>query len=205
MKFFATLIICLGLTSAVLAQTIILDDQKDQTFEHLQKAGTGDPGPFKKRWIIGVGINAVNDSRYNPARGNTDFKNYFDPKVWDYNLITVPVDYALNDNFYLNAMISNNSNKDHERKIFAADFNLKYSFVNLFPDDYWFEPYVLGGTGYTWRDISKNNRFNFNFGVGTYFWLNDSWGINLQAAGKLTVKKDLYNYKQNTLALVYRL
>lgn len=198
MKFFTTLILCLGLAHAVLAQS-----SNDQ-INHSKKSNAADFLTTSKRWKIELGVNAFNDSRSKTATGNSNFANYFDPGVWDYSLLTLHVDYTLSPSFYLSSTITRNANKESGRRIFATDINLKYTFAKLLPTEFWLEPYVLGGMGYSFREISRNNRFNLNFGAGTYFWLDSNWGIDLQAVGKVTMKKDLFNYKQNTLGLVYK-
>ncbi|WP_412468467.1 hypothetical protein [Pedobacter sp. KLB.chiD] len=160
---------------------------------------------FKKRWIVGVGINAVNDAGFDAENSNRYFRDFFSTSSWDVSVLTLFADYKFSRSFSVNGMLSGNNDRSSGKQLFSADLNLKYSFANLMPKEYWLEPYLTAGIGYSWRDAARKDKFNANFGLGTWIWANDQWGLNLQAMGKLTLKRNPYSYKQGVLGIIYRI
>ena len=184
------------------------------SFSQIQDVKNDSSIQQKSKWIIGTGINGVNDD------GFLD-KNYFDLKnSWSTSLQTINIDRKLFGDFYINAMFSKNLYKAGMRKdkvittgetrFLSYDLNLKYSFEHYLPKNYWLEPYAYVGYGYTNRETDNDNgktthNYTKNLGIGAYMWLGDHWGVNLQASGKWSTSKDQTNYKQNLIGVVYRI
>ena len=164
-------------------------------------------------WIFGAGLNAVNDN------GIWE-QSYFDlKKTWSFNWQTLNIDRHVVGGFYLNAMFSKNLYTSGIRRdtyypeartnFFSTDLNLKYTFKKIFPKNFFAEPYVYAGLGYTKRDTLNDKSFithnlSSNVGIGTYVWIGNHWGLNLQASGKWTMTTKT-NYKQNVIGIVYRI
>ncbi|MFW0716668.1 hypothetical protein [Pedobacter sp. N23S346] len=203
MKFLLLLLTCAFITTGAFCQ--ISDAQNQNNQPPYQSNSTSGIYTFKKRWIVGVGINAINDGGFDAENSNRYFKNFFNTKSWDVSVLTLFADYGFSKSFSVNGMLTGNNDRFSGDKLFAADLNLKYSFAKLMPRDYWFEPYLMAGIGYTWRDAARKDKFNTNFGLGTFIWANNQWGLNLQAMGKLTLNKNPYSYKQGVLGIVYRI
>jgi len=191
-------------------QTFIITTK---SFSQIQKENNNNSYQQSK-WIIGTGLNGVNDDGYLD-------KNYFDLKnSWSANFQTINIDRKLFKDFYLNAMFSKNLYKVGMRKdmmittspthFTSFDLNIKYTFESYLPKNYWLEPYAYIGYGYTNREIDNiqsNNSHNYtkNLGIGTFIWLGEHWGVNLQASGKWSTTKEQTNYKQNIIGVVYRI
>ena len=114
--------------------------------------------------------------------------------------------------------------KDEEPGFFAIDLGAKFYFRDIF-NDYKFEPYVFSGFGFTsigghkidpyksevpgavtvdtdgkWN-IPATSNLTFNVGLGTNYWINKNWGVNVNAAAKWGFKGKKYediisNYTQ---------
>lgn len=73
-------------------------------------------------------------------------------------------------------------------KILLANgiFNIKYSFANgyIFSENSFFEPFLKGGAGMTYKDARDNDKFltTYTYGGGLAFWLNSrkTFGIQVQ-------------------------
>ena len=194
----------------VVIQTVLITTE---SFSQIQKE-KNDSTFQKSKWIIGTGFNGVNDD------GFIDRK-YFDLKnSWSIRFQTINIDRKIFGNFYINAMFSKNLYNEGVRKdllivktptnFTSYDLNLKYSFERFLTKNYWLEPYVFVGYGYTNRTSDNNynnnitHNYNKNLGLGTYVWLGNHWGVNLQASAKWSTTKDQTNYKQNIIGVVYK-
>ena len=111
----------------------------------------------------------------------------------------------------------------HEASYFAWDVNAKYYFRDLIKT-YNFDPYVFLGAGYTdigeYKGIPNNEnnppdlefdedgnyiapsigRLTFNAGLGFNFWFSDTWGLNLNLAGKWGIPNSDYDKEANVIS-----
>lgn len=176
---------------------------------------------FFGNWIIGAGINAVEDS------GKQNLSNLFESK---YNHIGSPfmvsAEYLINNRWSASTTFLFNkfqSGKEiqgltiqsgDEPNYFAVDFAAK-RFVRKILDKYKFTPYVTGGLGYRRIEgyqapnktgalvsVPKTQDITANVGLGAYYWINRTWGLNLNYIGKFALKKGgNKNYKSNHMVL----
>jgi len=176
---------------------------------------------FFGNWIIGAGINAVEDS------GKQNLSNLFESK---YNHLGSPfmlsAEYLINNKWSASTTFLFNkfqSGKEiqgltiqngDEPNYFAVDFATKLFFREIL-DKYKFTPYVTAGTGYRRIEgyqapnktgalvsVPKTQDIMLNLGLGAYYWINRSWGLNLNYMAKFAMKAgDNKDYKTNHMVL----
>jgi hypothetical protein len=164
-----------------------------------------------QKWILTVGGNMVNDDTGQDGHSSKYLKNYFSTKSWDLSMVNIGLDYRLNKVLYLNSTFTTNrvdiklSSSAYSKKTFImADMNLKLKLDTFLTKKRKFETYAIVGFGYTNSNI---NHLNFNFGIGSYYWISENVGLNFQILGKLDPnnKNPATNYKQNTFGIAYKL
>ena len=176
---------------------------------------------FFGNWIVGAGINAVEDS------GKRNFSNLFESK---YNHLGSPfmlsAEYLINNKWSASTTFLFNkfqSGKEiqglsiqsgDEPNYFAVDFGAK-RFVREILDKYKFTPYVTGGLGYRRIEgyqatsktgglvsVPKTQDITANVGLGAYYWINRTWGLNLNYMAKFALKKGANrDFKTNHMVL----
>lgn len=183
---------------------------------------------YSGNWIIGAGINMVENT------GNQIFGDFFSFK--NKNLGTpfmLSAEYLVDSQFSLGANILFNkyqSGKDvqgliiqdeSEPNYFAIDFAAKL-FLREILHKHVFTPYVTAGAGYTnvsgyqaasspenLVDVPKTQDITLNAGIGAYYWIDRSWGLNFNYIGKFTMKagaNDTYktNHLVSSFSVFYR-
>lgn len=89
---------------------------------------------------------------------------------------------------------------------FSADAFARYKLKGIFGDMNWFDPYVIAGYGYTFRDAAVNkSTVTANAGLGFNIWIWQNLGLNAQSMGKFGVIKYTSNYLNHSVGIVYRL
>lgn len=96
-----------------------------------------------------------------------------------------------------------------DNTFFSSDFNVRYHFDILFKAPSFFDPYLLAGVGFTYRSGVNKTQLSTgtnNIGVGCNFWIYKGFGLNLQSAGKFTMKGgSKSNYLHHSVGIVYKL
>lgn len=171
-------------------------------------------------WIIGAGINMIEDS------GHQKFADFFTFKHKNFgNPFMLSVEYLTNSKFSFGVTFLSNKyqsgkevqgltiQNDDEPNYFAIDFGSKMFFRKILTK-HKFTPYITAGFGYRYIsgyqavsqtdnlvDVPKTRDITINTGLGVYYWFNKNWGLNINYIGKFALKAGANkNYKTNHLA-----
>jgi hypothetical protein len=174
---------------------------------------------YAGNWIIGAGINVIEDS------GTQNFSNLTESK---YNHFGSPVmlsaEYLTKGKFSFSATFLLNkfqAGKDIQGltiqsgdapNYMAVDFAAKMFFRKIL-EKHVFTPYVTAGPGYrsigsyeaknqsgNLVDVPKTQDITLNAGLGAYYWINRNWGLNLNYMAKFALKVGANkDYKTNHL------
>ena len=160
------------------------------------------------KWAISFGANAV-DTRFSAASKLEDqFSNYFNAKD-NWNIL--PSVSYLNVSRYVGSgftfgvtgsvnRITKFVNEREEGSLdytvsnpgdliyYAADGDIKYSFMNLIGIK-WLDPSIHVGGGYTWFD-DVANAGTVNGGLGLTFWFVENVGLSFKSTYKHTFEDD---------------
>lgn len=164
------------------------------------------------KWVIGIGLNAVDFFPTNePNTGNdvglfNEFANAKDH--WNIFAPKVNVTRHLKNKFSIDGSLSvNNLTKIGDVEVdnlvyFAIDGALQYRFLENYKN---FTPFVFAGGGYTWIDWYGAG--TINAGLGTDYWINDKFGVNVQANYKYSDPKyeQLLSHFYYSFSLVLKL
>ncbi|HEY5687869.1 MAG TPA: outer membrane beta-barrel protein [Yeosuana sp.] len=167
---------------------------------------------YSGKWLIGAGINMIEDS------GHQEFGDFFSfkHKNWG-NPFYINTEYLYNSHFSLGATLLFNkyqSGKEvqgliiqdaSEPNYFAMDFSAKL-FLREVLHRHVFTPYVTAGTGYRSIDsyeaksdtgnlisVGKTQDITLNAGIGAYYWIDRSWGLNFSYIAKFAMKAGANN------------
>lgn len=171
----------------------------------------------KSPWIAGIGWNVIDDD-------GKPFNKLFSAKN-SWNVLPYPskiscekgliqgwsVEAAANYNQFKDGKIVNNDLVTTTKSFISVDINAKFSFSEFMKKKSFFDPYLLHGYGFTWRDMSKHTSVaTLNIGLGFNCWLyNDIIGINVQSQAKFALTtpfiKTSANYLQHSLGIVYKI
>jgi len=169
-------------------------------------------------WAINFGVNAV-DFHPTGFEGNLNddgdqagvFDEYFN--IGDhYNVIpaisTITVGRYLNDGFTLQfganlnkitVMGNNLEYNPGDLAFFGIDGELKYNLQNLTGTEGWFDPYLLGGGGYTFLDWEGTG--TLNGGIGTNLWMHDNVAFFVQSEYKHSFDKAYAPFFMHTVGI----
>ena len=162
---------------------------------------------YSGKWMIGAGINMIEDS------GHQQFGDFFTFKHKNLgNPFYINTEYLYNSHFSLGATLLFNkyqSGKEVQGNIiqegsepnyFAIDFSAKL-FLRDILHRHVFTPYVTAGTGYrnigsyqaksptgNLINVGKTQDITLNAGLGAYYWIDRSWGINASYIAKFAMK-----------------
>jgi OOP family OmpA-OmpF porin len=163
----------------------------------------------KSSWVLGLGINIVDDTA-SPFNGNIlDIKD-------SWNAAPYPSSISIARNFSnglgIKAVGSYNKYKVGklidgqinmaERDYYAIDGMVSYDLNKLFGETGWFDPFLQAGAGYS--SIGDIGRTTGNAGFGFNTWLNDNWGLNFNTMGKWGIKEGDTRQIQHSAGVVYR-
>jgi len=171
----------------------------------------------KSPWVFGLGWTVIDDD-------GRPFNQLFEAeKAW--NVVPYPskvsVEKGLIQGWSVEAAINYNQLKDGKlvngdivsssRSFLSVDINGKFSFAEFMKKRSFFDPYLLHGYGFTWRDVTTHHTVaTFNIGLGFNCWFyNDKVGINVQSQAKFALTSPIIktgaNYLQHSLGIVYKL
>ena len=159
-------------------------------------------------WIVGLGINAVDDSDH------TKFRVFDVKDAWNSRPYPSRVSIGKYFKSGLGLELISAINKYKEGKIveglrltedigyFSIDSRLSYDLNKVIGETGWFDPYVGVGLGYTDANNTPRGTYNAIFGFRT--WLSDRVGLDFNTSGKWTMDNDLTNHIQHAVGVVYR-
>ncbi len=151
-------------------------------------------------WTLSFGGSIINDE---------GGRKLFQPSLFGYTNYPAYIAFDKNlgiDGFSTQFMFQSTSLKSHS--YLSLDINFKYDINNIIGETKFFDPYLISGLGYSFRDSSpsqpnydKLSSVNFNFGLGANFWLNKIVAINTQGLAKFSGN----SYLQANIGLVFKL
>jgi len=159
-------------------------------------------------WIVGLGINAIDDSDH------TKFRVFDVKDAWNSRPYPSRVSIGKYFKSGLGLELISAINKYKEGKIvegvrltedigyFSIDSRLSYDLNKVIGETGWFDPYVGVGLGYTDANNTPRGTYNAIFGFRT--WLSDRVGLDFNTSGKWTMDNDLTNHIQHVVGVVYR-
>ncbi len=163
----------------------------------------------KSSWVLGVGINIVDDTA-------TPFGREFLSMKETWNMVPYPSRISIGRftksgigleaigtyNKYKVGKIIDGSINTAPREYYAIDGKISYDVNKLVGETAWFDPYVHVGAGYS--SIGGVGRSTFNAGFGFNTWFNDKWGLNFNTMGKWGIPKGATKQLQHAAGVVYR-
>lgn len=174
----------------------------------------------KSPWAIGIGLNAVDVSKYaivNPIAYTADFVGPTDWNVFPLSPRLTAARY-LKNGFTVDAALSTNSigkipSGDVKSYTYrSADLGLRYDINNWIGDTKWWDPYVKASVGVATVGGDVAGMFSPTLGFNT--WFNDRWGLNFESSFKNSglysgeMKYLTYmaknNHFQHSVTLVYK-
>lgn len=160
-------------------------------------------------WIIGLGINAVDDA-------GSEFENIFNVSD-NWNIVPYPSRLSIGRYFkggfgieaigayntYQEGKTVDSSPVVEDIDYFSADLRFSYDLNQILGETGWFDPYVGIGAGYT--DANNQARGTYNASLGFRTWLSDRWGLDFNSTGKWTMDSNTStNHLQHAAGVVYR-
>ena len=161
-------------------------------------------------WIVGVGLNAVDDS------GNV-FDGIFNVgKEW--NIVPFPSRVSIGRYFknglgleaigayntYMEGNIIDGNVISEDIDYYSFDGRITYDLNKIIGQTGWFDPYVGIGAGYT--DANNKGRGTYNAVVGFRTWFSDRWGLDFNSTGKWAMSQGegATNHIQHAAGVVYQ-
>lgn len=153
----------------------------------------------ENRWVVGAGIGVAKFSSENAKTVGDQFI-FQAPKLnvsrYFFNGLTVDAALSFNTINKIDGLFSNSID------YFTFDLGAKYDFGTSKEN---LVPYAIGGLSF----INANNEMSpaLNFGAGGTFWLNSSYGVNLQLTYKSIFKstENMSSHAYFSLGVVYSL
>lgn len=161
-------------------------------------------------WIIGVGLNAVDDS------GNV-FDGIFNVGQ-EWNIVPYPsrisigryfksglgVEAIATYNKYMEGNTIDNAIIMEDVPYYGFDARLTYDLNHIVGQMGWFDPYLGIGLGYT--DANNEGRGTYNAVLGFRTWFSDRWGLDFSSTGKwaMTTSDVVTNHIQHSAGVVYQ-
>jgi hypothetical protein len=172
--------------------------------------------PYKPyKWMFGLHWSAIDDDG-SKFGNNFDFNNSWNIKPFPtrftldrYFVYGWSAEMALTYGEYSPSKIVNDST-GREGINLSIDFNGKYSFYNNYaPRMRWFDPYFIGGVGFTYRTGTADMYVpTVNLGGGINFWFVNWMGIRISSNAKFAVYPKVWdtksNYFQHNAGIVFR-
>jgi opacity protein-like surface antigen len=184
---------------------------------------------YSGNWMLGAGINMIEDS------GHQSFGDFFSFKHKNSgNPFMVHVEYLINSQFSVSTTLLLNkhqSGKDvqgltiqsaSEPSYFATDVAVTYYVLDI-SSKHKFTPYATAGTGYrhisnysaanqanVLVEIPKTRDITLNAGLGVAYWFHKNWALNMSYIAKFSLKagankNNKTNHLVSSLGVIYRL
>jgi len=178
------------------------------------------------QWILGFGVNALNNSG-DVTKNLTKADNWTFARIPFYlsaELIfdgqfsvgsILSLNYFTDGKFMNGEKIIGEDQGGNDAGYMAFDMNVKYSFSKLLNSNA-FEPYAFIGAGVSHFGDYKTQEnpteliedisiFTFNAGFGMNYWFSSTWGVNLNATGKWGVATISTNHLQSSIGVLYHI
>ena len=178
------------------------------------------------QWILGFGVNALNNSG-DVTKNLTKADNWTFARIPFYlsaELIfdgqfsvgsILSLNYFTDGKFMNGEKIIGEDQGGNDAGYMAFDMNVKYSFSKLLNSNA-FEPYAFIGAGVSHFGDYKTQEnpteliedisiFTFNAGFGMNYWFSSTWGVNLNATGKWGVATTSTNHLQSSIGVLYHI
>ena len=178
------------------------------------------------QWILGFGVNALNNSG-DVTKNLTKADNWTFARIPFYlsaELIfdgqfsvgsILSLNYFTDGKFMNGEKIIGEDQGGNDAGYMAFDMNVKYSFSKLLNSNA-FEPYAFIGAGVSHFGDYKTQEnpteliedisiFTFNAGFGMNYWFSSTWGVNLNATGKWGVATASTNHLQSSIGVLYHI
>jgi len=178
------------------------------------------------QWILGFGVNALNNSG-DVTKNLTKADNWTFAKIpfylsaelifdGQFSLASIlSLNYFTDGKFMNGEKIVGEDQGGNDSGYMAFDMNVKYSFSKLLNSNA-FEPYAFIGAGVSHFGDYKTQEnpteliedisiFTFNAGFGMNYWFSSTWGVNLNATGKWGVATISTNHLQSSIGVLYHI
>ncbi|SEC17171.1 Outer membrane protein OmpA [Maribacter dokdonensis] len=180
------------------------------TFAQDELQITAKDSVVQSSWIVGIGLNAVDDS------GNV-FDGIFNVgKEW--NIVPFPSRVSIGRYFknglgleaigayntYMEGNIIDGNVISEDIDYYSFDGRITYDINKIIGQTGWFDPYVGIGAGYT--DANNKGRGTYNAVVGFRTWFSDRWGLDFNSSGKWAMSQadGATNHIQHAAGVVYQ-
>lgn len=161
-----------------------------------------------KAWIVGLGINIIDDSG--------DAFNDFTTVKDQWNMVPYPSRLSIGRYFRsgLGVELIGSVNRYKAGNIidglviaedipyWAVDSRLSYDLNKLVGETGIFDPYLGVGLGVS--DANFETRGTYNAVVGFRLWLSEKWGVDLNSSGKWRMADPASNHIQHAAGVTYR-
>ncbi len=162
----------------------------------------------KSSWVIGLGMNIVDDSgsSFNELLTAGDHWNVAPyPSRLSFGRYLkngIGLELIASYNKYAKGKVIDGVVNLVERDFYAGDFRFSYDLNKIIGNTAWFDPYLGVGLGYT--NANDVSRGTYNGVVGFRLWFTDNIGVDFNSSGKWAMKTEATNYIQHAAGMVYR-
>ncbi|MFA9212574.1 MAG: hypothetical protein ACEQSR_01840 [Candidatus Methylacidiphilales bacterium] len=142
----------------------------------------------KKPFLISYGVNIIFEDR-------NQFENYVknEPVLWNISPITFGLEKRIRDDFAILGIAGTNVYQEKQKingitlkeskDVYFIEIGAKLNFVPILKYKTNLDPYVTTTTGYIYRGVT--NEINLNIGLGTNYWFNSKFGLNLNTTYRI--------------------
>ncbi|WP_299534777.1 OmpA family protein [Ulvibacterium sp.] len=160
-------------------------------------------------WVVGLGINIVDDSATPFGEGILDIGDTWHTVPYPSRISIgrffrngIGVEAIGTYNRYKEGKIVDGAINNSLREYFAIDGKISYDVNKIIGETGWFDPYLHVGVGYS--SIGSVGRSTANAGFGFNTWFSDRWGLNFNTMGKWGIPEESTKQLQHSAAVVYR-
>jgi hypothetical protein len=163
----------------------------------------------KPKWIIGFGVNFIDNTANNKQFLNFSNKLDYLPSVSKVSFERLMSEqFSLEGSMVINKLsankIQNGSTINEDQDYFGLDLNGKFYFGKEFIKWSAFDPYLVAGFGL--NKVGDNTGQSSNLGLGFNFWFNPNIGVRMQSQGKFSFNQiiNLNNHIQHSAEIVFK-
>ncbi|SDX63483.1 Outer membrane protein beta-barrel domain-containing protein [Lutibacter oricola] len=167
------------------------------------------------KWVIGGGFNIVDIRTPSTLKGVLE--DYLNGSIEDLNMngafFRVFAGRHLKKGFSIQLAASSNKIKkgyayssslpEIDNDFFTIDTKLKYDLNYIFGETKWFDPFILGGMGYS--SIGKNSAVSLSAGYGFNIWISDTVGLNFQSDYNHHLKLNANDFFQHSAGVIFKI